>query len=164
MKCPVCNKGTLTSRREDYKYSESGLPDVVLVHIEVRRCRNPSCREVMPVIPAVTVLHREMAFALARQRTKLRGAETRFLRKYLGWSGADAAKRLGVTPETMSRWEHDQTPMGASAERLLRVLTLTKPPIEHYPADALLSEVGQDEGPRPTMRLRGDGARWMTAA
>ena len=32
----------------------------------------------------------------------------RFLRVVLRWSGREAAERLGVTPETISRWENGQ--------------------------------------------------------
>ena len=54
--------------------------------------------------------------------TRFRGEEVRFLRKSLGWSGADFARHMGVAEETVSRWENDATPIGPQADRLLRLM------------------------------------------
>jgi hypothetical protein len=39
---------------------------------------------------------------------RLSGSEVRYLRKYLGWSGADFAGHVGVDPSTVSNWETDK--------------------------------------------------------
>lgn len=163
MRCPTCNKGELKTHREDYLYTESGLPDVVLVGLEVRRCARRECGAVMPVIPRLAGLHRALAFSLARQPQKLRGPEIRFLRKYLGWSGADTAQHLHVSAETVSRWENNQATMGSASELLLRLITLTQPPVENYQPD-VLKQLKLDKKPRPPIRLSSEGARWEPAA
>jgi putative zinc finger/helix-turn-helix YgiT family protein len=163
MKCPICNKGVLKTRREDYLYTECGLQNIVLEDIEVDYCSNPKCGEVMPTIPRILALHSQLALHIARQKAKLSGSEIRFLRKYLGWSSRDAAQHLGVTVETMSRWENGQTPMGASAERLLRVLSIREKPVEEYPLE-VLTEVGQKNAPRPRLGMRATSKGWKLAA
>ena len=159
MKCPMCNTGKLRVEFRDYQYLESGLADVVLVGLEVRICSNPECGEEIAVIPQIAALHQVIATELSRQQQKLRGSEIRFLRKYLGWSGADAANYLGVTPETMSRWENEQSSMGMSAERLLRLATLIHTPAEQYPV-TVLPEMANVRAPRGPIRLNSFADQW----
>lgn len=51
-----------------------------------------------------------------------------YLRTYLAWSGAELAAQMGTTPETVLRWEHGATPMGKTADRLLRLIVATRLP------------------------------------
>jgi DNA-binding transcriptional regulator YiaG len=55
---------------------------------------------------------------------RLRGSEIKAMRKILGWTLAELAKKLGdrTAPETVSRWENEVQPMGGFAEKLLRLL------------------------------------------
>ena len=70
-KCPICNKGTLRSRRGNYPFVESGLPvDVALVDIEIRRCSSHQCGEVFPMIPSILPLYRATISALRKQRLR----------------------------------------------------------------------------------------------
>ena len=39
-------------------------------------------------------------------------------------SGIELATHLGATPESVSRWEHGRTPMGVTADRLLRLMVV----------------------------------------
>lgn len=54
---------------------------------------------------------------------KLRGWEIKAMRKIMGLTLADLAKRLDerTAPETVSRWEADAQPMGGFAEKVLRL-------------------------------------------
>lgn len=146
MKCVTC--GTpMKSKRENYRYEAGGLPYVTLEGVDVARC--PGCGETEVAIPAIEQLHRVISGALIRKRARLAPAEIRFLRKFLGWSGADFARHMGTTPETVSRWEHGTVPMGASADRLLRLLVATKASMRDYRVDVLAELVGDDRKPRP---------------
>src|SRR5579862_980907 len=130
MNCPEC--GTkMKVEHEDHHYTESGLANVWLAGLEVRAC--PKCGETERVIPRLAQLHRLLAATVAEQPEKLTGAEIRYLRKSLGWSGEDFAATFGVRPETISRWENDKEPMGATAERLLRLAALREKPLSEYP-------------------------------
>lgn len=148
MKCVACG-AQMKSKRENYRYEASGLPYITLEGVAVARC--PECGETEVAIPAIEELHRVIAGALIRKRARLAPTEIRFLRKYLGWSGVDFARHMGTTPETVSRWEH-ATPMGASADRLLRLLVVTKAPMSDYRVDAL-AEIAADDRRSQPVRL-----------
>lgn len=129
MKCLQC--GTeMTARRENHRYTASGLPNVTLVDVEVRRCAR--CGEYEVAIPAVADLHRVMALHVGKKREQLTPEEIRFLRKCMGWSGVDFARKMGVTPETVSRWERGRLRMSAPAEALLRIWVATFEPDRDY--------------------------------
>lgn len=146
MMCTVCG-GQMKTRRENYRYEASGLPYVTLKGIEVRRCQK--CGETEVAIPAIEELHRAIAGALIRKRARLAPAEIKYLRKYLGWAGTDFAQRVGTTPETVSRWEHGKMPMGAAAERLLRLMVATEAPVSDYTVDVLAQVTADDRKARP---------------
>ncbi len=154
--CPVCQEGELEVGRENYRYTESGLPNVTLENIEVSHCA--ACGERIVSIERMADLHRSLAFAVASQRSRLSAAEVKFLRKYLGWSSASFAKVMGTAPATVSRWESGKQPMGVVAEHLLRVLVFREKPIEEYPSENLADLAVDDSGPtRMTVKAGRDG-------
>jgi putative transcriptional regulator len=160
MKCDSCG-GAMTSKRERHAYTESGLANVVLENVEVRRCSK--CDEVEVVIPRIEQLHRAIATALVHKPSRLSGAEMRFLRKEIGFSAADFAARMGVDPSTVSRWENDKDPVGALADRLVRLMVVLTPPKTAYSLDDLANiEAGEPTPLSITLRPGGDG--WAAAA
>jgi putative zinc finger/helix-turn-helix YgiT family protein len=128
-KCPVCET-RMTSKIENYKYTASGLSNVVLRSVAVHRC--PNCGEHEVEIPRLLQLHEAIGTALAMKRPALVPNEIRFLRKSLGFSGSEFAREMGVEPETVSRWEHGALAMGLSAERLLRLMVLSRGTSRHF--------------------------------
>lgn len=124
MKCmrEGCNGELVELKPAPYPYEESGLRDVTLIGVKVRRC--DTCRDEEVTIPRMKDLHRAIARALAVKTSLLTGGEIRFLRKHLGLSGVDFAAKLRVAPETVSRWERDHQEMGWSYEILLRFAVL----------------------------------------
>jgi putative zinc finger/helix-turn-helix YgiT family protein len=156
--CPVCGKGILDTRRETRRYGRG--VDVTLVNVPVRHC--PACGEEFVMVPAIEELHRLIAHDLARSRSRLRPGGIRFLRTYLGYSSTDFAAVMGVTPETVSRWESKRSPqpMSATAERLLRLMALQDKPVESYG----LEETGADGTTEPvTLRLTATPEGWAAA-
>src|SRR5579863_1998228 len=145
MKCPECGAAEMKVTHENHVYTESGLPNVVLLGVEVRTCKACSEREI--AIPRLAQLHRLIAEAVAEKAARLTGAEVRFLRKHLGWSGEDFAATMGVTPSTVSRWENEKEPMGPIAERLLRLMALRARPVETYPNERLADVAKEDARP-----------------
>lgn len=119
MRCGECGT-SMKSRKENYRYDECGLSHVTLVGLEVMRCVN--CGNVEIAIPRIESLHRLIARAVIEKATRFTGEEVRFLRKSLGWSGADFARHMGVSDETVSRWENNAAPIGPQADRLLRLI------------------------------------------
>jgi len=116
-RCFNCG-GNLESRRETRRYGR-GI-DVVLVGIEVRHC--DVCGEEEVVIPQIKELHNTIARDLVDRPGLLSPGEIRFLRTHMGFSSKDFAKHMGVTPETVSRWENSRNPMKIrkTADRLIR--------------------------------------------
>lgn len=133
-KCMACG-AEMKSTKETHEYTESGLPNVKVVGVTVNRCTK--CDEVEIEIPRLESLHKAIAAALLRKGARLSGAEVRFLRSHLGYSGADFAKVIGVGPSTVSRWENDKEPIGPQADRLLRLMVLHREPQRDYDVDEL---------------------------
>lgn len=125
----------MKTRKESYRYDESGLKHVTLIGVEVTRC--PHCGNYEVSIPHIEELHRLLAKILIEKSTRFTGDEVRFLRKSLGWSGSDFAKHMGVAEETVSRWENDAAPIGPQADRLLRFLVAQGRLTTSYPTDRL---------------------------
>ena len=150
-RCANCGGPVKTRREKSYRYAESGLPDMVLVDAAtITTCEQ--CGETYIGIQAVGELHRQIARALLLKKGRLAGEEIRFLRKSLGWSGVDFAKKMGAQPETVSRWENNRTPMGPQADRLLRLLVATSTPIMDYSVD-VLEQIAADDGPDKPVRV-----------
>ena len=136
MKCSECGS-TMQRRKENHRYDECGLKHVTLVGLAVTRC--PKCGNYEIAIPRIESLHRLIARALIEKRTRLTGEEVRFLRKSLGWSGADFARHMGVSDETVSRWENAAAPIGPQADRLLRLMVAQGRTPIRYPTERLAS-------------------------
>jgi putative zinc finger/helix-turn-helix YgiT family protein len=159
MKCLECD-GKLTTKRENYRYLASGLANVTLMNVEVRRCG--SCGDHEVVIPHIEALHKALAAAIVKRTSRMTGHEVKFLRKQLGYSGVDFATLIGVSAETISRWENGKERMRPSAEKLLRLLVVHQQPIRNYPLETL-SRVLSDSAPKP-IGLRVKNESWVEQA
>ena len=160
MKCLSCS-AQMRVRRENFKYDACGLPYVTLVGVQVHRCSK--CGEFEVAVPRSEDLHRVIAVSVARKRGRLEAAEVRFLRKWLGWSGADFAERMGVSAETVSRWETGAQQMGATADRLLRLMVASRTPQRDYSLD-LLKEIDVAERKPFRLGLEARGGGWRAVA
>lgn len=128
--CRTC--GGSRSRRliTTYRYLESGLSNVYLRNVHVSTCLD--CGKKAVRIPSIASLHRVLAIVLASSAARLTSSEIRFLRKSLAWSSRDFAAKIGVSVETVSRWENGKESMGVPAERLLRAMALRDEPERKY--------------------------------
>lgn len=145
MKCVECGGPVTTERNAVRRYDLGGLPHVELHGVEVSRCT--ACGKEEVAIPRIAQLHRVLAEVFVRQHRMLAPVEVRFLRKHVGLSGGDFAQRMGVARETVSRWETGASPMGAVADRLLRLVVVTHEPTESYAVDDLLRELNDTPAP-----------------
>lgn len=71
-------------------------------------------------------LHAAIAEHLVLRRKVLRGQEVRFLRKFLGYTQADAGDALALSDQSIARYEKDQVALEGSADRLFRLLVIGK--------------------------------------
>src|SRR6185312_5341640 len=88
-------------------------------------------------VPRIAELHRVVALAVLRKPSRLTGDEVRFLRKFIGWSGSDFARRIGVDPSTVSHWENGKQPIGPASDRLLRMLVVHERQVSDYSTEEL---------------------------
>lgn len=132
MKCFECGVGKMSTNSDAYRYYESGLPNVILHGVTVHRCKE--CGAEYVSIPDLEGLHRILALAIISQDGRLSPAEVRYLRKTLGWSGADFARKFHVTQSAVSRWESERatTRMSKANELLLRDMVARGKKIEDY--------------------------------
>jgi transcriptional regulator with XRE-family HTH domain len=93
----------------------------------------------------------------------LTGPEIRFLRKFLGLSGVDFARRMGVAPEVVSKWEHDKDPIGGQSDRLLRMMVVRDRPVEEYPLERL-AEIDDNKHDPISLDLLPSDDGWQSAA
>ncbi len=150
-KCIQC--GGVLGPPEPVDLPYRSLPGIVLVGIEARKCAD--CGEVEYSIPRIEQLNSSIAAELVAKPERLVGVEVRFLRKYLGWSGRDFAARIGVVPETVSRWENDALAIGETPDKLLRMFVVHAQPLGAYDLDQL-EHLAKREGPPIHLRLSPD--------
>jgi DNA-binding transcriptional regulator YiaG len=103
---------------QNYEYRQCGLNNVVLTGVLVFHC---PCGEVSVEIPALSVLHRFIAFELLRKPSLLVGEEIRYLRKFVGYTASDFAAEIGTSNVTISRWERGVGRITRNADRVLRL-------------------------------------------
>lgn len=173
MKCEECGGQMATERNAVIRYNLGGLPHVVLQGVEVRKCE--SCGKEDIAIPRMAQLHHVLAMLLVKQPRMLAPNEIRFLRKHTGCSTGEFAQIIGVSRETVSRWETGAQPMGPVADRLLRVVVLTHERTEDYAAkDKQEAEAVMDlleslnDSPTPDdlkpVPVRNSGNNWTATA
>ena len=157
MKCMQCGHA-MNTKRENVPYT--ALPGAVLVGVPVSRCSN--CGEHEVAIPAIDELNRVLARAVIGKRARLAGGEVRFLRTYLGYSGADFAKLIGSDPATVSRWESDKQAIGHHADLLLRAMVALDKKVDSYPISTF-ADVKAEPAERPRYAFKPAANKWKPA-
>ena len=120
MKCFDCNK-KMSKKTEVYHYTESGL-DNVFLETPVFRCNK--CKEVITDIPVMGELHMHIAVELIKKDSLLAGQEIRFLRKQMNLKANALADILGVTKQTVSRWENSKKEISPYNDKLIRMICI----------------------------------------
>lgn len=161
MNCMQCGS-KMKTKRESYLYDQGGMK-VTLVGVPVHRC--PECGDFEVEISRIEELNCTLAGTIIRKSTRLSPVEIRFLRKSLGWSGADFARQIGVDPATVSRWETGAQDMGQVADRFLRLLVSVRTPVENYSLDEL-GDLRDAAPPRenPPLKLKQSASGWQPVA
>lgn len=137
-KCYDC-QGTMHGTRTYYNYTECGLDCVTLENIIVYRCS--ACGAIVPEIPAIGELHRELVSSIVSKKNLLSGQEIRFLRKMAGFSSKELANTLGVSASTVSRWENGNRNISKNSDAALRMICFA----------GMLQEILRDRSILPTV-------------
>jgi len=94
-------------------------------------------------------------------KIRSRSTEVAFLRKSLGWSGADFARKMHCAPTQVSRWENGRIEMSIANELLLRSLVALGKKIEDYNVeDVALTRIKVSE----KLSLIVENKEWKKAA
>lgn len=117
--CTNC-EDPVTPERRNYRYTESGLSNVILQGIEVADCAK--CGNSDVIIPRMAKIHRAIAQALVSSPARLTGEQFRFLRKHLGLSGEQLGLYLHTDKTKISKWERGEDQIGQATDRLVRLL------------------------------------------
>lgn len=120
MKCVECGAVMVELERKPYHYVESGLDNIYLYGVVEFRC--PKCKNEMVRIPHPLQLHIILAMAISQKEGHLIGAEIRFLRKEVGMTAKGFAEAIGVTSQSLSRWENDKEKQSEPHDRLIRFI------------------------------------------
>jgi len=109
-----------------YRYTESGLDNVLLMGSGVRQAKCTSCREKLTHIEAEWQLQQVIAIVLLRKQGLLTGSETRFLREAANLTQEELASHLDVKRQpTISDRERTDGPAMKYTEDLgFRVVIL----------------------------------------
>jgi len=173
MTCRICGTRTverLATLESPYHYTVSGLSNIFLVGIEVKRC--VQCGTESPIIRRVVELNKLIAKDIAEKAGLLSGEELRYLRKFAGFSAKRFAALLEMTPSYLSRFENGHhSALGGAADKLARALAMSFSVDQEYVRKILLQvaddriqakKQAQKKSPRPTFRLIRN--RWTKAA
>jgi putative zinc finger/helix-turn-helix YgiT family protein len=120
-KCLRCGGGKAKTTRENEPMDEA-MPGIVLLGVEVTKCLQCGNREV--AIPHLDALLKLVAETIVKKPGRLTGDEVRVVRSYLELSGTELAEIMDATPATVSRWENNKTPVGRTADLLLRAIVM----------------------------------------
>jgi putative zinc finger/helix-turn-helix YgiT family protein len=105
--------------REPLHYTACGLDNIYLTSgYQTREVGG----EIYVSVHEVDQLHVAIATFLARQKKVLDGQEIRFIRKYLDLTQRELGEFLGVSDQSVARYEKGQSPLDGATDGLLRLL------------------------------------------
>lgn len=105
--------------REPLHYTACGLPNVYLTSGYQAREVNG---ERYVSVHDVEDLHQAIALYLTTQKKELTGAEVRFIRKYLDLTQRELGNFLGVSDQSVARYEKGKSALEGAEDMVLRLL------------------------------------------
>jgi putative zinc finger/helix-turn-helix YgiT family protein len=146
---------------EPFHYTACGLDNVYLSSgYKVRDVNG----ERYVAIHDVEELHAAIAEFLVRQRKVLAGPEVRFLRKYLDLTQRELGTFLGVSDQSVARYEKGQTALEGPTDNLLRLLVLAQSDGDINVREALARIGNADDAVGDRMTLERSDHEWRVAA
>lgn len=119
MKCPKCNSELSRKKVSRYHFLESGLSNVYLGNISVDYC--PNHKEIAtPDLPKLQGLLDVILVDIILNPQLLRGDEIRYLRQSIDSTQAGFAELLGVTSNTVARWEREELQPAVAMDLTIR--------------------------------------------
>ena len=112
----------MEARREVVNYPVARGWSIKLAGTLVHTC--PKCGEKEIHISKISALSRTIAGEVVKKPGPLSGAELSYLRDCLELTGRKFAEWIGVSAETLSRYETDREEIPTTKDRLVRLLVL----------------------------------------
>ena len=125
-----------------YHYVECGLSNIYLINgyeiIETNQGKAVSIND-------IDGLHKAIGLCLIFSKKDFSGEEIRFLRHELLMSQNGLALLLGISEQTIRRWENGKIHIPKSSEALLRLLYREKTSNQHSKISSVLKEIANLE-------------------
>lgn len=148
-------------RQEPFRYLACGLDNVFLTSGYVRKER---AGQWITAVEDADGLHTTIAKHLVLRRKRLRGKEVRFLRKRLELTQAELGKLLGVTDQTVARYEKEESAFDGAADMLLRILVTGHAVGALNPLEIVEKIRASDDAALDDMVLEHEDHEWRMAA
>lgn len=118
--CPNCGNKDVIIARGEHAFLESGLDNVKLINVEIKKCDN--CGEKIVSIPNPNQLLRVIGEQIILKPNRLSAPEIKFLRKNIYLKIQEFSQIIGVSRVTVSRWENKHSKPTESEDRLIRMV------------------------------------------
>lgn len=148
-------------RQEPFRYLACGLDNVFLTSGYVRKER---AGHWITAVEDAEGLHKAIAKHLVLRRKQLSGKEVRFLRKRLELTQAELGKLLGVTDQTIARYEKEESAFDGAADMLLRILVTGHAVGALNPLEIVEKIRESDDAALDEMVLEHEDHEWRMAA
>ncbi len=112
----------MKKERVDYRYTESGLDNVVICDLEVK---TDASGEKIYCLQYINKLHKAIATGILTKNSGISAEELRFLRTEMGYSQEELADVMKVSRATINRWENNKR-VDPNTEFVLRMLAAEK--------------------------------------
>ncbi len=150
-----------TPYREPLHYTACGLDNIYLTGgYEVKEIGG----ETFVSVHDVEDLHMAIATYLAKQRKVLAGPEVRFLRKYLDLTQRELGELLGVSDQSVARYEKAQSTLEGASDALLRLLVTAQAQGCINVRDELSAIRSADDAADDEMTFERSDHEWRVAA
>jgi len=118
--CLDCGSKSIVVTRGEHNFPESGLDNVTLINVEIKKCN--TCGEKVVSIPNPNQLLKVIGEQVILKPNRLSAREIRFLRKNIYLKTQEFAQITGVQRGTVSRWENAHSKPTPSEDRLIRMI------------------------------------------
>lgn len=159
--CMICGSANIERDTVTHHATEFGVRSVYLLNTPVSRCRD--CGDEAITIPHYGRVARQIRDRVCALNRVLEGDEFALLRRELGLTATELARRIGVHAVTISRWEQGHVPLSQSADRLMRSWTLAALGYKWTDIDRLLGSLPEGGVDHVEINLATgpDGEYWM---
>lgn len=148
-------------RQEPFRYLACGLDNVFLTSGYTRKQR---AGQWVTAVEDADGLHGAIAKHLVLRRKQLHGKEVRFLRKRLALTQVELGKLLGVTDQTIARYEKNESAFDGAADMLLRILVIGHACGALKPLEVVEQIRASDDAALDELVLEHEGDEWRMAA